>query len=190
MTESANDHHRDEITRLLSEWQDGDGQALEQVSEIIYAELKRLARGHMAGERPGHTLQTTALVGEAYLRLMIADVAFEDRRHFMVVASRMMRRVLIDHARSRQAAKRGNAARAVTLDDATAATPAPAVGVLDLDDALNRLAVFDERKATILELQYFGGLPVAEVAEILESSKRTIEREATLARAWLQSELA
>lgn len=180
---------RDEITRLLSTWRDGDREALEQVSDLVYQELKRLARGKMSKERPGHTLQTTALVNEAVIGMMGADIEYQDRNHFMVVAARMMRRILIDHARSKQRAKRGSGMRPVTLNEKLQGAETWSADILALDDALNRLEAFDARKAKIIEGQYFAGLSTAQLADLLDVSERTVERDARLARAWLARKL-
>jgi RNA polymerase sigma factor (TIGR02999 family) len=179
-----------EVTQLLSSWRSGDSDALDKVSEIVYAELKRLAHSHMAKERLAHTLQTTALVGEAFIRIVDADIDYQSRNHFMVIAARMMRRILIDHARSRQRQKRGDGLQRVTLNEALDGYAAPSADILSLDESLTRLAEFDETKATIIECQYFAGLSSAQMAEFLGLSKRTVEREAQLARAWLQMQLS
>lgn len=178
-----------EITRLLSTWREGDREALEQVSDIVYQELKRLARGKMASERQGHTLQTTALVNEAVIGMMGADIDYQDRNHFMVVAARMMRRILIDHARSRLRTKRGSGVQPVTLNEELQGAETWSADILALDEALNRLAEFDERKAKIIEGQYFAGLSAAQLADLLDVSERTVERDAQLARAWLSRRL-
>ena len=179
-----------DVTQLLSAWQGGDANAFVEVSEIVHAELKRLAHGQMSGERSGHTLQTTALVNEAYLRIVDSDVDYQNRKHFMVVAAKMMRRILIDHARTRNRQKRGDGLQRVTFNEALDGQEAPSVDILSLDAALSKLAEFDQRKAAIVEYQYFAGLATAQVAELLEVSPRTVEREAQLARAWLRMEMS
>lgn len=180
---------QDEITRLLSTWRDGDREALEQVSDLVYHELKRLARGKMARERPGHTLQTTALVNEAVVGMMGADIDYQDRNHFMVVAARMMRRVLIDHARSKLRAKRGGGIEPVTLNEELQGAETWSADILALDEALTELAEFDERKSKIIEGQYFAGLTTTQLADLTGVSERTVERDAQLARAWLAKRL-
>lgn len=179
----------EEITRLLASWREGDQEALEQVSDLVYRELKRLARGQMASERPGHTLQTTALVNEAVIGMMGADIDYQDRNHFMVVAARMMRRILIDHARSRQRDKRGRGVQPITLKEDLHGAESWSADILALDVALNRLAEFDERKARIIEGQHFAGFSIGQLADLLGVSQRTVERDAQLARAWLAKQL-
>ncbi len=157
---------------------------------LVYAELRRIAAREMRHERPGRTLQTTALVHEAYLRLLKgASLSFESRAHFLGIAARAMREILIEHARGRGARKRGGGAVRLTLDDLTAPVAAPAVDVLALNEALERLARLDERHARVVELRYFGGLSVEETAAALDLSPATVKRAWTLARAWLYREL-
>ena len=157
---------------------------------LVYAELRRIAAREMRRERPGRTLQTTALVHEAYLRLLKdASLSFESRAHFLGIAARAMREILIEHARGRGARKRGGGAVRLTLDDLTASVAAPAVDVLALNEALERLARLDERHARVVELRYFGGLSVEETAAALDLSPATVKRAWTLARAWLYREL-
>jgi RNA polymerase sigma factor (TIGR02999 family) len=158
---------------------------------LVYAELRRIAAREMRRERPGRTLQTTALVHEAYLRLLKdASLSFESRAHFLGIAARAMREILIEHARGRGARKRGGGAVRLTLDDVTAPVAAPSIDVLALDEALQRLARLDERHARVVELRYFGGLSVEETAAALDLSPATVKRAWTLARAWLYRELA
>ncbi len=180
-----------EITGLLKAWSNGDQTALERLVPMIYDELYRLARGYMNREAPGHPLQATALVNEAYLRLANWKKAqWESRAHFFGVAAQLMRRVLVDFARNRDYEKRGGGRRHVQLDEAT---PLPAQRDTDfiaLDDALKSLAALDPRKGRIVELRFFGGLGVEEVAEALHVSPRTVMREWSLARAWLFRELS
>jgi len=178
-----------EISQLLLDWKRGDSRATERLMPILYEELKRLARHHLRGESEGHTLQTTALVHEAYLRLIGSDVAWEGRRHFFAVAAQVMRRVLVDHARGRGRAKRGGGAVAVGLREDLAAAPDRPADLLDLDEALERLSSLDPRKAQIVELLYFGGLSYDEAATVLEISPATVHRDLRLARAWLFREL-
>ena len=163
----------------------------DELFPLVYAELRRIAAREMRREKPGRTLQTTALVHEAYLRLLKdASLSFENRAHFLGVAARAMREILIEHARARSARKRGGGAVRLTLDDLVAPVPSPSIDVLALDEALQRLARLDERHARVVELRYFGGLSVEETAAALELSPATVKRDWTLARAWLFRELA
>ena len=169
---------------------DGVGAEASELFPLVYAELRRIAAREMRRERPGRTLQTTALVHEAYLRLLKdASLSFENRAHFLGIAARAMREILIEHARGRAARKRGGGAVRLTLDDLAAPVAAPSVDVLALDEALERLARFDERHARVVELRYFGGLSVEETAAAMKLSPATVKRAWTLARAWLFREL-
>ena len=181
-----------EVTRLLAAWRSGDESALEQLMPLVYHELRRRAELQLRREGEGHTLQTTALVHEAFLRLVGADVPWRDRAHFFSIAARTMRRVLVDHARALQRAKRGGAAIRVPLDPdfAEAAEPhEPPVDVVALDEALERLAAVDARKARVVELHYFGGLNYDETAVAIGASPATVDRDLRLAKAWLRREL-
>jgi RNA polymerase sigma factor (TIGR02999 family) len=179
------------VTRLLGRWSAGDRRALDELIPLVYAELRRLARGAMRGERPGHGLQTTALVHEAYVRLVGAELDLRDRAHFFALAARLMRRVLVDHAREEAAAKRGGGREQhVTLTDGAAQKELPLWDLLDLDAALERLAVQDERKSRALELHYFGGLNSGEIATVLDVAPATVRGDLRLARAWLRRELS
>ena len=179
-----------EITQLLLAWSDGDQAALEKLTPLVYAELRRLAKGYMLGERPGHTLQTTALINEAYLRLIDwKNVRWQGRAHFFGVAAQLMRRILVDFARARHYAKRGGAAQQVSLDEAITIHEDRGAELIALDEALERLAEIDPRKSQIVELRFFGGLSAKETAEALQVSLRTVEREWNSARAWLYREL-
>jgi RNA polymerase sigma-70 factor (ECF subfamily) len=178
------------VTALLRAWGNGDDTALEQLTPLVEAELRRLARGYMRGERRGHTLQTTALVNEAFLRLIDARrVRWADRAHFLGISARLMRRVLVDHARSRGYRKRGGGADRVTLDEGLLISPEPAVDILALDRALEALAAVDVRKGRVIELRFFGGLSVEETAEVLHVSTDTVKRDWRLAKLWLLREL-
>jgi RNA polymerase sigma-70 factor, ECF subfamily len=177
------------ITALLREWRAGDRAALDRLTPVVYDELRRLARRSMAGEHKDHTLQPTALVNEAYLRLVGADVPWRDRVHFFAVAARMIRRILVDHARARGRAKRHGGAR-VPLDEATLFTPAPGRQVVVLDEALTELATHDARKAQVVELHYFAGLTYDEIAEAVGISAATVDRDLRLAKAWLQRRMS
>jgi RNA polymerase sigma factor (TIGR02999 family) len=180
-----------EVTLLLRAWGEGDALALDRLAPIIYQELHRIARGYMARERPNHTLQTTALVNEAYVRLIdVRRVSWQDRAHFFAVCARAMRRILVDHARSRGYQKRGGGQEALQLDEAMTVDGSPGAGILELDEALNRLAEIDPRKGQVVEMRFFGGLTVEETAEALKISPETVMRDWKLARAWLYRELS
>jgi RNA polymerase sigma factor (TIGR02999 family) len=179
-----------QITRLLIDWRNGDQAALEQLIPLVHDELRRVARRHMAHERAGHTLQATALVNEAYVRLIdIKQVNWQDRAHFFAMSSRLMRRVLVDFARSKGYQKRGGDAQKVSLDEALIVTQEPGQDLVALDDALTALAAFDARKAQVVEMRFFGGLSVEETAEALKVSVDTVMRDWKLAKAWLLREL-
>jgi RNA polymerase sigma factor (TIGR02999 family) len=178
------------ITQLLEAWGNGDQQALEQLTPLVFKELHRLAERYMADERPGHTLQTTALVNEAYLRLVdVRGVSWQNRAHFFALCARTMRRILIDFARSHQYQKRGGDAVAVAIEDALEVMEQPTVNLVALDDALNDLAKLDVRKTQVVELRFFGGLSVEETAEVLKISPETVMRDWKFARVWLAREL-
>jgi RNA polymerase sigma factor (TIGR02999 family) len=177
------------ITALLQEWRSGSRAALERLTPVVYRELRQLARGYLAGERKGHTLQATALVHEAYLRLVDTDVSWRDRAHFFAVAARLIRRILVDHARARGRAKRRGGDR-VDLDDALLVSPEPPRDVVLLDQAIDALAANDPRKAQVVELHFFGGLTYAEIAEAVGISEATVDRDLRLAKAWLRREMA
>jgi RNA polymerase sigma factor, TIGR02999 family len=178
------------VTELLRAWSGGDEAALGALLPLVEAELRRLARGYMARERLGHTLQTTALVNEAFMRLVGArQVSWQDRAHFLGIAARLMRRVLVDHARTRGVQKRGGGGYKVPLDDAMAVSPAPDFNLLALDRALEGLAAVDERKSRVIEMRFFGGMTVEETAEALHVSPDTVKRDWRLARLWLLREL-
>ena len=178
------------VTHLLQAWSDGDDAALEQLMPLVDVELRRLARGYMARERRDHTLQVTALVNEAFLRLVDArKLHWQDRTHFLAIAARLMRRVLVDHARSRRYGKRGGGAQRVELNDALLVTREPSLDLIALDRALDALAAADARKGRVIELRFFGGLSVEETAEVLHVSTDTVKRDWPLAKLWLLREL-
>lgn len=180
-----------EITRLLIEWSDGNRAALDELYPLVYGELRRLARRHMRRERAGHTLQTTALVHEAYLRLVDQrGVRWQNRAHFFALAARVIRRVLIDHARRNHYAKRGGGARRVALEEAAELSTAKAAELLALDEALDALVALDPRRAEVVELRYFGGLSNEEIGEVLQVHPNTVVRDWKMARAWLYKELS
>ncbi len=175
-----------EITDLLLEWRAGDARVLDKLIPLVYEDLRQLAKRYMAGERPGHTLQTTALINEAYVRLIDQkDMQWQNRAHFFAVAAQAMRRILVDHARSRDAAKRGGGAHKVSLEEAAVVAQERAAELVALDDALRELAAIDSRKHQIVELRYFGGLSVEETSEVLGVSPVTVMRGWSTAKAWL-----
>ena len=180
-----------EITRLLRAWSDGQAGAPDQLMPLVYEELRRLAGIQMAREREGHTLQTTALVHETFLRLIDASSAsFQDRAHFFGMCATLMRRILVDWARSRGAFKRGGDLRPVQLEEALVVSPETEVDLVALDDALKALEVVDARKSRVVELRFFGGLSVEETAAVLKVSVETVARDWKLAKSWLRRELA
>jgi RNA polymerase sigma factor (TIGR02999 family) len=175
-----------EITRLLLSWNSGNEKALDELIPLVYAELRRLARLYMRRERANHTLETSALINEAYLRLVDQrKVEWQDRAHFFAVAAQIMRNILIDHARKYQSAKRGAGAKKVPLEEATIVNRQRASELVALDDALVSLSAFDERKCRIVELQFFGGLSIEEIAEVMKISSATVKRELQAAKLWL-----
>ena len=176
------------VTELLLAWREGDGAALDRLMPIVYSELHRLAHFHMAGERSGHLLQTTALVNEAYVRLVGQERDWQDRGHFFAVAAQVMRRILVDFARRRGAEKRGGGAVSVPLDEGTFSLER-ADELVRLDDALAALARIDARKAKVVELRFFAGLSIEDTAAALDLSHATVERDLKFARAWLQREM-
>lgn len=179
-----------QITELLVAWHAGDEDALHRLVPLVHVELRRLAHQYMAGERPGHLLQTTALVNEAYLRLVDSSrVRWQNRSHFFAVSAQLMRRILVDFARARQKLKRGGDAVHVSLDDAPAISSEASAELIALDDALKTLTTFDQRKSRVIELRFFGGLTVEETAEVLNVSPVTVMRDWGLAKAWLLREL-
>ena len=179
-----------EVTQLLAEWSHGDNGALAELTPLVYEELRRLAHHFMVGQRPEHTLQTTALVNEAYMRL--ADQtkpSWQNRAHFFAVAARAMRQILVNYARSNRAQKRGGGALKVELDEVAIISPEESKEIVDLHEALERLTALDSRKAQVVELKYFGGLNYDEMAEVLKISRVTARRDWEFAKAWLYAEL-
>ena len=175
-----------EVTRLLIKWSSGDSAALDELTPIVYAELHRLAKRYMAREREDHTLQTSALINEAYLRLVDQEsVEWKDRSHFFAVCAQIMRHILVDHARKHQSDKRGAGAQKLQLDDGSLNIEQKAREVIALDEALNDLASIDPRQSRVVELRFFGGLTVDETAEVLEISPITVKRDWRTAKAWL-----
>jgi RNA polymerase sigma-70 factor (ECF subfamily) len=188
MDEPSVSPHR--VTQLLQQWSYGDDAALAELTPLVYEELRRLAHHSMRGERCGHTLQTTALVNEAYLRL--ADQTnpdWQSRAHFFAVAARAMRGILVNYAKSNRAQKRGGGGARIELDEAAIVSPEQSKEIVDLHEALERLATLDSRKAQVVELKYFGGLNYDEMAEVLKISRVTVRRDWEFARTWLYTEL-
>ena|SRR5687767_6568724 len=182
---------QNEITQMLIAWNQGDQRARDELTPIIYDELRRLARGFLRRERPGHTLQPTALVHEAFLRLIDqSHVNWQNRAHFFGAASRLMRQILINHAEARRAAKRGGGAERVSLEDIDHSTPKQDIDLIALDEALRRLERLDPQQGRIVEMRYFSGLTVEEIAEAIGVSPATVKRDWSVARAWLRRELS
>jgi RNA polymerase sigma factor (TIGR02999 family) len=180
-----------DVTTLLLAWRQGDEAALDELIPLVYQELRRMAHCYLAGQRPGHTLQTTALVHETYLHLVdCRQVRWQDRSHFLAISAKLMRRTLVDYARSRNANKRGGAARPVTLDESLDFAPQRSADLVALDDSLEALATIDPRKSKVVELKFFGGLETSEMAEVLGVSQQTILRDWKLAKLWLLRELS
>lgn len=179
-----------QVTKLLKEWCDGNASALDQLMPLVYDELHRLAHQHMRREKPGNVLQTSALINEAYLRLVDEpQIHWQNRAHFFGIAARLMRRILVDEARKRNSAKRGGAAIQVSLDEAASTAQDQAANVVALDDALKTLEAIDSRQSEIVELRFFGGLSIEETADVLKVSPGTVMRDWTFARAWLKNEM-
>ena len=188
MDEPSVSQHR--VTQLLEHWSHGDDAALAELTPLIYEELRRLAHHHMGGERPEHTLQTTALVNEAYLRLAgQTNPGWQNRAHFFALAARAMRQILVNYAQSYRAQKRGGGAIKVELDEAAIVSPEESKAIVDLHEALERLGTLDSRKAQVVELKYFGGLNYDEMAEVLKISRVTVRRDWEFAKLWLYTEL-
>jgi RNA polymerase sigma-70 factor, ECF subfamily len=178
------------VTQLLQQWSHGDDSALAELTPLVYQELRRLAHHYMKGERPDHTLQTTALVNEAYLRL--ADQTnpnWQSRAHFFAVAARAMRQIVVDYARSNRAQKRGGGAARIELDESAILSPEQSKEIVDLHEALERLGTLDSRKAQVVELKFFGGLNYDEIAEVLKIARMTVRRDWEFAKLWLYTEL-
>ena len=178
-----------QFTQLLHEWNGGKKEALDQLMPVIYDELRKLARRYLYSERRDHTLRATALVNEAYVRLVHSDATYQDRVHFYAVAARTLRHILVDYAKARNRNKRGGGIENIPLDEAILVGPESDKGLVELDDALNSLALHDPGKARIVELLFFGGLTYEEAADVLELSRATVFREMKMAKAWLHREL-
>ncbi|MGH9843311.1 MAG: sigma-70 family RNA polymerase sigma factor [Blastocatellia bacterium] len=180
-----------EVTQWLVEWSNGDKAALDKLMPLVYGELRQMARRHMSRQSPGHTLQTTALINEAFIKLVGQEEKhWQNRSHFFGVAAQAMRHILVDYARSKQYAKRGGGAQQVSLDEAMAVTDERVAELIALDDALNELAKLDPRKSRVVELRYFAGLSVEETSEVLKVSAVTVMRDWSMAKAWLRRELS
>jgi RNA polymerase sigma factor (TIGR02999 family) len=178
------------ITHLLKEWSEGDQQALEKLTPLVYDQLRQQAARFLRKERPGHSLQATALINEAFLRIIDAkDVHWQNRAHFFAIAANLMRRILVDHARRRDAEKRGGPQMRLTLDETLAVASNSDVDLLAIDEALNNLAAIDEQQARVVELRFFSGLSVDETAAALGVSPKTVKRDWSVARAWLRREI-
>jgi RNA polymerase sigma-70 factor (ECF subfamily) len=177
------------VTRLLQQWREGSERALDELIPIVYGDLRKIAGRLLSIERPGHTLPATALVHEAFFRLVDADIAWQNRTHFYAIAARLLRRVLVEHAKTRNRQKRGGGFEKVPLEEALIIGPDASEIVTELDEALSRLALQDERKSDIIQLMFFGGLTYDEMAEVLDISPATVHRELRLAKAWLHREL-
>ncbi len=178
------------VTQLLQQWSEGSKDALDELIPVVYEQLRKLASNCLRAERPDHTLRATALVHEAYLRLVGTDVAWESRVHFYAVSARLLRRILVDHARTRNRQKRGAGAERIALDEAILVGPDSDAGILEIDEALQRLAKYDARKSQVIELLFFGGLTYDETATALSISPATVHRELAMAKAWLHKELS
>ncbi len=179
-----------EITQLLAEWSDGNQTALDKLYPLVYDELHKMARRYMGRERRGHTLQTTALINEAYVRLVDQkNVHWQNRSHFFAISAQIMRRILIDHARREHYAKRGGGAQKISLDEVAIVAVERASSLILLDEALTRLGEIDSRRSQVVELRYFGGLNNEEIAGVLKISENTVTRDWNMARAWLYQEL-
>jgi RNA polymerase sigma-70 factor (ECF subfamily) len=179
-----------EVTQLLLAWNQGEEAALQKLIPLVHTELSRLAHHYMSGERTGHTLQTTALVNETYLRLVdSSQVSWQNRAHFFAVSAQLMRRILVDFARSRNRFKRGAGAERVDLDEAMVISKAPGVDLVELDRAMEQLAAIDPQKSQIVELRFFGGLTFEEVAEVMKISPTTVRRDLRMAQTWLLREI-
>lgn len=178
------------ITQLLYDWSRGDRAALDALTPLVYQELRQLARAHLRGEHPEHTLQSTALVHEAYLRLVDQRVEWKSRAHFFAIAAQMMRRILVDHAKARRTAKRGDGSPKLSLDESIVVSKEPGMDVVALDDALTELARIDPQRSQIVELRFFGGLSNQESAKVLGISPATVQRQWAGARAWLYHEMS
>ena len=179
-----------QFTELLVSYKEGQSSALNTISEMVYAELRGMAKSYMSGESPGHTMQATELVNEAFVRMVNPDIDYKNRLHFLSIAATMMRRILIDHARAKQRLKRGASWQRITLNEEIVGHGSLSTDILMLDDALNKLEKMDPRKAAIIEQQYFAGMSAKQIADGMGLSARTVEREAQFSRAWLLNQMS
>ena len=179
------DKHAQNVTTLLHAWREGQVSARDELMAMVYPQLRALASRYMSGEKSNHTLSATGLVHEAYLKILGSEVPWEDRVHFFAVSARVMRHILVDHAKANRREKRGGLAAKVSLEDAIVISPEPEARLLDLDEALQNLAELDQRKADLVELLYFGGMSQGEAAAALNISEATVQRDLRMAKAWL-----
>ena len=180
------DEKQHKISLILKDWSGGDTSSTEELLSLVYEELRSIAARYLRRERPDHTLQPTALVHEAFLKLVdISDITWQDRAHFFAVSANVMRRILVDHARARQSDKRGGSVQRIALEDAISLSSAPDVDLIELDQALRELASFDQQQSNIVELRFFGGLTIEETAQVVGISPATVKREWLVAKAWL-----
>ncbi len=177
------------VTQLLGAWREGDDAALSELTPLVYQELRRLAGSYMRGERKGHTLQATAVVNEAYMRMVDMDVEWQNRAHFFAIAARLMRRILVDHAKAHRRQKRGGKDTTLSLEEALVMGEEREPDLIHLDEALSKLSEVDERKSQVVELHFFGGLTYDEIAEAMSISAATVHRDLRMAKAWLNNEL-
>jgi len=177
------------VTALLKQWSDGSKEALDRLMPVVYSQLRKLAAHSLRSERPDHTLRATELVHEAYLRLIDSDIPWQNRVHFYAVAAKVLRHILVDHAKAHRREKRGGDAERIPLDEALIVGPETSSEVVELDEALKRLALNDERKSQVVELTFFGGMTHEEIAAVLQISPKTVQRELRVAKAWLHREL-
>lgn len=178
------------VTTLLQQWSEGNKEALDRLTPVVYGQLRKLAAYSLKNERPNHTLRATELVHEAYLRLVDSDISWQNRVHFYAVAAQVLRHILVDHAKANRREKRGGNAEKIPLDEAVVVSPEASAEVVSLDEALKRLAINDERKSKIVELAFFGGMSHEEIAAALKTSSKTVQRELRVAKAWLHRELS
>jgi RNA polymerase sigma-70 factor, ECF subfamily len=177
------------VTALLKQWSDGSKEALDRLMPVVYSQLRKLAAHSLRSERPDHTLRATELVHEAYLKLIDSDIPWQNRVHFYAVAAKVLRHILVDHAKAHRREKRGGDAERIPLDEALVVGPETSSEVVELDEALTRLALNDERKSQVVELTFFGGMTHEEIAAVLQISPKTVQRELRVAKAWLHREL-
>jgi RNA polymerase sigma-70 factor, ECF subfamily len=178
------------VTALLQQWSEGNKEALDRLTPVVYGQLRKLAANSLKSERPNHTLRATELVHEAYLKLVDSDISWQNRVHFYAVAAQVLRHILVDHAKANRREKRGGNAEKIPLDEAVVVSPEASAEVVALDEALKSLAINDERKSKVVELAFFGGMTHEEIAAALNTSSKTVQRELRIAKAWLHRELS